>query len=162
MPPTNRQVYQKTPSFPNKQQVSRCMARPRLTLLYLWAIKTDATLHPRRLSLIIWKSAHCVNRVSGLNKLVFSTPRFKSRKFFFHPQADTTTKVTPRSWQELATLAVLKRGSLLEGGRRTLEKGYLGKEGVRHHCRIISMLGYLCVMGGCVLKLNPVSGWAPH
>ena len=43
MPLNKQQVYEKTPSFPNNEQVSRCIARP---LLSPWAIKTNTTIPP--------------------------------------------------------------------------------------------------------------------
>ena len=63
------------------------MVRPLLSLLCLQAIKQTWPC----ISLIIKKSAHCVNSVSCLNKLVFSIPCFESRKFLFHPHAYTIT-----------------------------------------------------------------------
>ena len=42
--PTSKCISRPHPS-PANQQVSRCMARPLLTLLCLWAIKTDTTMH---------------------------------------------------------------------------------------------------------------------
>ena len=49
------------------------MARALLVLFCLWAIKPCAQ---SQLFLVIRMLAHCVNSVSCLNKLVFSTSRF--------------------------------------------------------------------------------------
>ena len=47
---------------------------------------------PGQLSPIIRKSTCCVNNVSCLNVLVFSSPCFESRKFFFHLHVETTAQ----------------------------------------------------------------------
>ena len=90
---TNQQVYQKTPFFCN-QQASRCMVRPLLILLCLWATKNTQPCTQGWLSLIIRKPDSCVNSVSYLNKLVFSSPCFESGKFFIHPHPETTMITT--------------------------------------------------------------------
>lgn len=82
MPPTSQDAYPKMPSFPN--QSAGQMVKPPLSLLCLWAIKTDMTMQGC-LSLICRKSAYCAHRVSGLNKCAFSSLSFESGKFFLQP-----------------------------------------------------------------------------
>ena len=75
------------------------MARPRFSLLGLRALKTDLTLY--------WGSdlpddqgvGPCVNSVSCLHKLVFSSPCFESGKFFFHLRAETTALIRASCWE---------------------------------------------------------------
>ena len=97
-PQSTSKCIQRPHSFPTNQQVDRCLARPLLALL--WAIKTDTTMHPGSLSLIIRKLAPCVNSVSCLNKLVFSTLWFESWKLFFHPHARPQHEIK-REWCSL-------------------------------------------------------------
>ena len=61
MPPTNQQVYTKTPFFPSQPAGPQVYGTPLLALLCLWAIKTDTIL---------------------------STPCFESGNFFFLPCAE--------------------------------------------------------------------------
>ena len=90
MPPTNQQVYPKTPSFPNQPGGQQEQSKTSPQLLCLWALKTDMTMCPGSALPDYEESAHCVNNVSSLNKLVFSTPCFESGQFFFHLRAETT------------------------------------------------------------------------
>lgn len=87
--PTSK-CFRRPHSSPTNQQVNRCMARPLLALLCLWAIKADTTRHLGCVSLIIRKLIRSVNRVSCLNKLVISSPCFESGKFFLQLCAETT------------------------------------------------------------------------
>jgi len=82
MLPTNQQMYPKTPLFPINQQISRCILRP---LLSPWTIKTDMTMHSELALPDHQKLAHCVNSISCLNKLVFSSLCTEPGKFFFQP-----------------------------------------------------------------------------
>ena len=74
---------------PTSQQGISCTTRPLLARLCLWAINRHDRA-PRVGSPWLSGSRPAVSMVSGLDKLVFSTPCFESRKFFFHLYAETT------------------------------------------------------------------------
>ena len=128
LPQPTRKCIRSPHSSPTNQQVNRCMARPLFAVLCFWAIKTDASMHQSRLSLIIRKSGDCVNSVSCLHKLVFSTPWFKSRKFFFHPHAEAAVV----TWHPLSlgsgssSQAQLKERRQKAGGQLSGVLGTLG------------------------------------
>ena len=84
------------------------------------------------LSLIIRKSAHCVNNVSCLNKCVFSTPCFKSWKFFFHPHAKTTTVVDRQILEAVGVCLLVSSHSPNKGQRWGWARSFLHLSCVKH------------------------------
>lgn len=77
---------------PTNRQVTRCTARPLLALLCLWAIETVPPMRPESALPHHAGVGPLCEQCLYLNNLVLSTPGFKSRKFFFHPRAETTIK----------------------------------------------------------------------
>ena len=60
LPQPTSKCIRRPHSSPTNLQGNKCMARPLLALLCLWAITTDTTMRQSQLFLIIRKLAHCV------------------------------------------------------------------------------------------------------
>ena len=87
-------MYTKDPIFP--QPTSRSAGvwyrtTPHTPLSLGYKNRTEELCSRAQLSMIIRRSARCVNSASCLNKLVFPSPCFEFGNFFFYPHARTTT-----------------------------------------------------------------------
>ena len=83
--PTSKCIRRPHPS-PTNQQVNRYMARSLLALLYLWAIKTDTTMHPELALPNYQEATCCVNSVSCLDKLFLHLALNLENSFSVHMQ----------------------------------------------------------------------------
>ena len=101
MPPTNQQVYQKTPLSPTNPQVSRCILRPALSM----GCKN-------RQDHVLRRSSHCACSISNLHKSFFLLNMASLQSSCPHPHACTTTtgRNTPNVYSQV--LCLRRHGSV--------------------------------------------------